>query len=137
AAIPAIKAGGKGGHIVLISSVTYNMTTPYAAYYAASKAFVSSIGNALRLELEADNIGVTTMVVGRTNTKFNESRLGGERQTGGGVPTMKPEEVAEGILRGVDGNKPQVYLRPFDRLLVWANILVPNFVGRRALKQYK
>ena len=135
AAVPAMQQGG-GGHIVLLSSVVYNMTVPYAAYYAASKAFVSSIGRSLRLELEADHIRVTDMIVGRTDTNFNTNRLGGGR-SGSGVPRMSPEVVAAGIVRGVERNQRQVFLRFFDRFTVWANLLIPDRIGRIALKQYK
>lgn len=136
AAIPAIQQTGEGGHVVFLSSVTYNMVVPYAAYYAASKAFVSSIGRSLRLELEADNIGVTTMVVGRTATNFNRDRLGGAR-SGDSVPSMTPDRVAAGIVRGVENNHRQVFLRFFDRLTVIGNILFPERIGRVALKDYK
>jgi short-subunit dehydrogenase len=136
AAIPAIKQTGEGGHVVFLSSVTYNMVVPYAAYYAASKAFISSIGRSLRLELEADNIGVTTMVVGRTATNFNRDRLGGSR-SGDSVPSMTPDKVAAGIVRGVENNQRQVFMRFFDRLTIIGNILFPERIGRIALKDYK
>ncbi|MFZ4815396.1 MAG: SDR family NAD(P)-dependent oxidoreductase [Phototrophicaceae bacterium] len=135
AAVPAMKISG-GGQIVLLLSVTYNMTVPYAAYYAASKAFVTSIGRALRLELEADKIGVIEMIVGRTDTSFNQNRLGGAR-TGDGIPRMKPEQVAEGIVKAINGRRRWVALRFFDRLTIFANIFFPEYIGRVALRQYK
>ncbi|MBC7872220.1 MAG: SDR family oxidoreductase, partial [Chitinophagaceae bacterium] len=54
AAVPEIKKAG-GGHVILVSSVVYNIVGPYMATYAASKAFVSSLAHSLRLELQADN----------------------------------------------------------------------------------
>ena len=51
AAAPAMRQTG-GGHIIVISSVTYNLVSPYAAPYAASKAFVTSLAHSLRLELD-------------------------------------------------------------------------------------
>jgi short-subunit dehydrogenase len=136
AAAPAIRESG-GGNIVLVSSVTYNMPVPYAATYAASKAFVSSIGRSLQLELEPDNINVTTMVVGRTDTNFNRNRLGGGRTGSGGVPRMTPEQVAAGVVRGVEGNHRRVFLRFFDRLTVLASLMAPETIGRIAQRQYK
>jgi len=135
AAVPAMQESG-GGHIVLISSVVYNMPTPYAAYYAASKAFIHSIGRSLRLELEPDGINVTDMVVGRTDTNFNRNRLGGVRP-GGSIPRMSPDEVAAGVLRAVEHNKRQVFLRFLDRLTVLGNLLLPDVIGRIAMRQYK
>lgn len=135
AAIPHMKQQ-QHGHIILISSVTYNMVVPYAAYYAASKAFISSLGRSLRLELEDDHIHVTDMIVGRTDTSFNTNRLGGQR-TGESVPTLSPEDVAEGIFKAVERKKRVGYLRFFDRLTVFGNIIVPNIIGQIAKKQYK
>ena len=76
------------------------------------------------------------MVVGRTATQFDSNRLGGTRP-GHSVPSMTPDRVAAGILKAVEHNKKNVTLRWIDRLLVLANILLPNVVGRFALKQYK
>lgn len=136
AAVPAMRQTG-GGHIITMSSVTYNLVSPYAAVYAASKAFVTSLAHSLRLELEADNIKVTDFLVGRTDTEFNEKRLGLGKRPGEGVPTMTPDKVAAAIVRVVDHPRRSVTLRFFDRLTIWGNILLPDVVGRIARKQYK
>ena len=136
AAVPALRESG-GGHIVIISSIVYNLVSPFAATYAASKAFVSSMAHSLRLELEVDSIGVTDVLVGRTHTEFNEKRLGEGKRTGGGIPTMTPEKVAAAIVRAVERKPRRVTLRFFDRLVIWGNILLPDVVGRLAKRQYK
>lgn len=139
AAVPHLRKSG-GGHIVIVSSIVWNMVSPYAATYAASKAFVSSLARSMRFELARDNIRVTDMRVGRTVTSFNANRLGGERRAGAGgsIPEMPPEQVAEGIVRAtLDQPQDTVNLRWIDRLIVFANRLVPNLIGRMAAKQYK
>ncbi len=138
AGVPVMRQAG-GGHIVLVSSVAANMILPYAATYSASKAFVSSIARSLRLELEADNIGVSDMIVGRTETEFNEKRLGhsGRAAKAPILPVMTAEHVAEGIVKAVDRRQKRVILRPFDWLVVLGTMLVPGWIGRRALRQYK
>ena len=137
AAIPALRA--TRGHIILISSITAELTMPYTAVYAASKAFVSSLARALRLELEADGITVTDMLVGRTESEFSQKRLGqaGRSSRAGGVPVMRPEQVAEAIVRAVERRQRRVFVRPFDRLLVWAHRIMPGFVGRMSMRQYE
>ena len=140
ASVPAIRQSGNGGHIILISSIVYNMTSPYAATYAASKAFVSSVAKSLRLELETDNIKVTEMLIGRTESEFNSKRLGksGYGKDGGSFPPHMPvEDVAEAIVHATQGNRKAIALRWIDRLILLGNLLTPNFIGRRALKQYK
>jgi len=138
ASVPEMQQRG-GGHIVFISSITYNMVSPYAAIYAASKAFVSSIANSLRLELEADDIYVTDMLVGRTQSEFSEKRLGasgyGEKATS--IRRMSADEVAEAIVTATNQKQKRVALRWFDRLILLGNVLMPNIIGRRAMKQYR
>lgn len=136
AAVPAMRQRG-GGHIITISSVAYNMVSPYAASYAASKAFVSSIAKSLRLELEGDNIRVTDFLIGRTATEFNESRLGEGKRTGKDTPMMSADRVAEAIVRATHQNQATVTLRLFDRLVLWANTLAPGLMGQIARRQYK
>ncbi len=125
-----------GGHIVTLSSVTYNMTAPNAAYYAASKAFVSSIARSLRMELEDRHIGVTDMIVGRTATNFNANRLGGERP-GDNIHNMTPDDVAAAIVEAIQKRRNSVTLRPIDRLIVLGNILIPNVIGRIVQRRYR
>ena len=137
ATVPALRQSG-GGQIVFISSVSAELTTPYAAVYAASKAFVSSLARALRLELEADKIGVTDMLVGRTDTEFSQSRRGkAGRASSASVPVMTVEQVAEAVVKAVEQQQKRVVLRPFDRLLLLANRIVPGVIARWAAKQYK
>lgn len=138
AVVPYMR-GQNGGHIVIVSSVSANMVTPYAATYSASKAFVSSLARSLRYELQPDRITVTNMLVGRTETEFNQKRLGAAGYAGKAprIPVMTSEQVAEGIIRASLKRRKTVILRPFDRLIVWANALVPSIIARRALRQYK
>ena len=136
AAVPAMRQTG-GGHIITISSVASSMVSPYAATYAASKAFVTSIAHSLRLELEADHIRVTDFLVGRTNTEFNEKRLGEGKRPGSGVPTMSPDTVAEAILNAIGSNRKSVTLRFFDWMILIGSRLVPGLIGQFAKRQYR
>lgn len=135
AGVPPLVAQ-KSGHVVLVSSVVFNMPVPYAAYYAASKAFVSSIGRSLRLELEDSGVRVTDMIVGRTDTNFNANRLGGQR-TGDSIPRMTPERVAAGMVTAVERGQRVAFMRFFDRLTVLGSTLFPNLVGNIAKRQYQ
>ncbi len=135
-AVPAMRANG-GGHVFVISSVVWNMVSPYAASYAASKAFVSSMAHSLRFELDRENIYVTDVVVGRTATEFDEKRLGGKLQSSQSIPVMPPDRVAEAVLRALEHPRRTVYPRLLDRLAVWANVIVPDVVGRFAARHYR
>jgi NADP-dependent 3-hydroxy acid dehydrogenase YdfG len=135
AAVPAMRQSG--GHIVIISSIAGEVAMPFAATYGATKAFVSSLARSLRLELEVDHIGVTDMLVGRTVTEFNEKRRGEGKRTGGSLPTMTADQVAEAIVRAVERKQKTVVLRPFDRLILLGNTIAPWLIGRLAKRQYK
>lgn len=136
AAVPAMRQTG-GGHIIIVSSVTFNLVSPHAATYAASKAFVSSLARSLRLELAPDHIQVTDILVGRTATEFNERRLGAGKRTGEGVPTMPAERVAAVIVRAAERPGATMTVRFFDRLIVWASAIAPGLMGRLAARQYR
>jgi len=136
AAVPAMRETG-GGHIVTISSVAANLVAPYSATYAASKTFVSNLAQSLRMELEPDKIWVTDVLVGRTQTEFDEKRLGAGKRIRGGLPTMTADQVAEGIVKVLDQRKKTVTLRLFDRLIVIGNRLIPGIMGELAKRQYK
>lgn len=136
AAVPAMQKNG-GGQVVLISSVAGQIATPYTATYAATKAFVSSLARSLRLELEEQGIAVTDMLVGRTDTEFNEKRRGAGARTGSNLPTMTPDQVAESICTAIEQRSQTVVLRPFDRLILLGNTLAPWLIARLAKKQYK
>lgn len=136
AAVPAMRRAN-GGHIITISSVAYNIVSPYAATYAASKAFVTSIANSLRLELEDDNIQVSDFLIGRTQTEFNENRLGAGKRSASRIPTMPAEKVADAIVQATHRQPKTVYLRLFDRLVVLGSKLVPGIIGRMAKRQYQ
>lgn len=135
ASVPAIQKNG--GQVVLISSVAGQIATPYTATYAATKAFVSSLARSLRLELEEQGIAVTDMLVGRTDTEFNEKRRGAGARTGSNLPTMTPDQVAESICTAIEKCSHTVVLRPFDRLILLGNTLAPWLIARLAKKQYK
>lgn len=137
-AVPAMRKNG-AGQIILVSSVVWNMVSPYAVLYAASKAFVSSLARSLRFELESDHIAVTDLRIGRVQTNFSANRLGtsGRSKSAGFLPEMTPEQVAVAIFEAVGSRRPIVTLRWLDRLLILANRLFPNQIGQRASGQYK
>ncbi len=75
AAIPRISTrhGGKGGAIVLISSITATLGAPGVyVWYAASKGAIDTMAKGLSLELADDNIRVNAVTPGLTDTGVND-----------------------------------------------------------------
>lgn len=59
-----------GGHIIQLASLAGKVATPKTAIYSASKAAVIGFSDALRQELKAANIHVTTVNLGPVDTEF-------------------------------------------------------------------
>ncbi len=59
-----------GGNIVNIASTAAFQSVPYFATYAASKAYVLSFSEAIAYELKDDNIFVTAICPGATESEF-------------------------------------------------------------------
>lgn len=62
-----------GGGIINIASLAADLAIPDFALYAASKAFVASFSEALRLELKDSGIHVTAVCPGPIHTGFGET----------------------------------------------------------------
>jgi short-subunit dehydrogenase len=88
--------------IVNVSSPAALQPMPYAALYAATKAFVHSFSRALREECGGRGIRVKTLVPGATRTNF-ASRTGGAHPFGERLAS--PSEVVKKALEELDGKR--------------------------------
>lgn len=120
--VPRIKKHGEGGHIVNTASLAALVHMPaFMAIYAATKAAVVALSEAIQDELAQDNIGVTVLCPGpiksniheaaknrperfRAHSGFQESeaRLGRRKVS---PLWMEPEEVGRMILKAVRNNE--------------------------------
>ena len=93
-----------GGYILLVASIAGFMPIPQFATYAASKAFVLSLGESLNKELSEFNINVTTLCPGGTATEFMD--VSGQNITGfRRHAIMTSDAVAQAGLRAVAKGK--------------------------------
>jgi short-subunit dehydrogenase len=69
-AVARSMASRRHGRILFTSSIASQMPGPYNATYAASKSFVQSLSEALRVELADYGVGVTALLPGPTDTEF-------------------------------------------------------------------
>ena len=72
---------------------------PYAANYAASKAFVQSLGEALAIELKGDGIDVLSAAPGPVATGF------AKRANMKMDMTLKPEDISLSIVKAIGRRK--------------------------------
>ncbi len=60
-----------GGAILNVSSVAAHLVSPLGATYAATKAFVTSLGESVATELAPEGVTLTTVEPGLTRTEFH------------------------------------------------------------------
>lgn len=68
---PRLAARGRGG-LVLLASVIAFTGVPWSAHYAATKAYVMSLGEGLQVEWAREGLDVTIVAPGPTATEFFE-----------------------------------------------------------------
>ncbi|MFD2256532.1 SDR family NAD(P)-dependent oxidoreductase [Luteolibacter algae] len=100
------------GAILNVSSLASTLPIPDFAVYAATKAYVSSFTEALRIELQEEGVIVMSLCPGPVKTGFGETaRREGNSE---GMPSHalfyvpKEQVVAEG-LRGLDQGRARVF----------------------------
>lgn len=111
ALVPAMIEGG-GGSVIQVSSLASVLPIPDFAVYAATKAYVTSFSEALRLELREHGIRVTALCPGPVHTNFGE--VARRQETGAESPFREAfyvdaEQVVSEALNGLACNAPRVY----------------------------
>ena len=99
-------ARGEGG-VLFTSSIAATMPTPYLSTYAASKAFLLSFAEALRVELKDAGVTVTALLPGPTDTEFFE-RAGMEDTKLGQAKKDDPREVARDGFKALMAGKDHI-----------------------------
>jgi short-subunit dehydrogenase len=136
AALPHRRRRGRG-QLIFVSSVVGLRALPYLGGYAAAKAALDRLSEALRVELRGSGVAVTLVRPGTTDTGFSTRRLGAgheRRSTGGrGVP---PERVAAAILRAARREPRVAYVSWRERLTVLVGVLAPGLTDRILAKTF-
>jgi NADP-dependent 3-hydroxy acid dehydrogenase YdfG len=101
AAIQAMKEQGSG-HLVNISSLASRGTRPALGVYSGTKTAVNAISEALRQELQGDNIRVTIIEPGAVETELPDHITDEEAREGIGsllaeLDPLQPEDIAAAI----------------------------------------
>lgn len=129
--LPLLKAQGSG-HIVNMASMAAISGIPRQSTYCASKAGVRALSESLRAELLGDGIGVSWMVAGTIATPFLENSGTNDSKTTQALSRMmqvggvKPEYVAERLLRAVERNEGEVRISPDCEVYYQANRISPK-----------
>jgi short-subunit dehydrogenase len=133
--VPAMRARGKGV-IVNIASIAGFQPVPYFAVYAATKAYVLSLSEALDVELAASGVRVVAVCPGPVPTEF---------QAQAGSPDARedrhhvtPEAIAEATLAAIRSPRRVVTPVASHRWMHFAQRIAPRgLVLRLAAKKMR
>jgi hypothetical protein len=113
--------------IIFLSSIVAFQGVPFAANYAASKAYVQSLAEALAVECKPFHIDVLSATPGPVESGFGaraDMRMNG---------AMRPEQVALPIIQAL-GRSSGVVPGPLSKLLVYALRTAPRFLKIRIMQ---
>ena len=135
---PKLAPRGRGG-LLLVSSLFGYQGVPYVAHYAATKAFVLSLGEALNVELGRHGVDVTVLSPGLTDTTMPANMAIDFSKMP--ITLSTPEQVARVGIKAL-GRKATVIPGWLNKFYAWENRLLPRsapvklfgFLIRRAYK---
>jgi len=122
------------GHILLVASLMAFQAVPSYAAYAATKAYVLALGEALHDELRPHGVVVTTLCPGHTATGF-DAAAGAATTALLRLLTMKPRPVAASGVRALMEGKAMVIAGLTNKMAAFSNRLTPRSMQRATLKR--
>ncbi len=137
--LPALRGSGRAA-ILNVSSVASFFPLPNMAVYAATKAYVTSLSEALRMELRDTGVSVTALCPGPVKTEFFDvaTRVGDEENAAHfeSMPAfvVTPEAAVRAALSAVMRDRARVVPGPLLAVAVAAAALVPFFIVRQILQ---
>jgi short-subunit dehydrogenase len=137
--LPVLRGSGRAA-ILNVSSVASFFPLPNMAVYAATKAYVTSLSEALRMELRDTNVSVTALCPGPVQTEFFDvaTRAGDEANAAHfeSMPIFKvaPEEAVRAGLLAVARDRARVVPGPVLAVAVAIAAVVPFFIVRQILQ---
>lgn len=124
----------QSGHILLVASLMAFQAVPSYAAYAATKAYVLALGEALHNELRPHGVVATTLCPGHTATGFDEV-AGATTSAMLRILTMQPHPVAVSGIRALLQGKAMVVAGLLNKMVAFSNRLTPRSMQRATLKR--
>lgn len=120
-----------GGQILNVASTAAFMPGPWMTNYAAGKAYVLHFSEGLREELAPLGVKVSVLCPGTTRTPFfDKARIDVDKAAPAAL-VMRPEQVAEAALRGLQRNQAVIIPGFINRLLAFSPRLGPRWLARK------
>jgi short-subunit dehydrogenase len=108
------------GHIVNVASAAGRVAVPGEAVYTATKHAVVGFGEALRVELRASGIHVTTIMPSLAATE-----LASGMRPPRFVPMVKPDQVAAAIAKALEKPRLEVIVPAWTTPLIRMTLAMP------------
>jgi short-subunit dehydrogenase len=128
--VPEMEARGRG-HLVFVSSISGQASTPRASLYAATKFGLRGFALCLREDLRETPVGVSVISPGavRAAGMFADSQA----KPPPGLGTATPEQVAEAVVRAIERDRGEITVAPLrQRALGKVGMIAPELSGRVA-----
>jgi short-subunit dehydrogenase len=130
AALSAMVPRGRG-YLMNVSSVASFQASPGLGVYAATKAYVTSLTEALHAEVNGTGVHVTALCPGLTKTEFQDhSNTTGLASKVPGVAWTTVEQVASTGLRDVASNKTISVPGALYKVAVTGSDILPRSITR-------
>jgi hypothetical protein len=137
AVLPTMQAQ-RSGHIINMASLAAYVATPTYSIYAAAKFGVRGFSEALRREVAAWGIQVSTLLPGAVDTDFGQ-KAGIHRRTGITTPAwllLSIDEVAEAVLKLILHPKPIRVMPKIMLPIIWLNRLWPGLIDWLSVRRF-
>ena len=135
--LPMLREGGRGA-ILNVSSIAGLIPLPHMSVYAATKAYVNSFSDGLRMELRDTGVSVTAVLPGPVETEFGKVASRGTGEPEWTTPdelTMPAAEVVRSALAAVVADKARVVPGWKVALLMGIAVALPLGVLRAILQR--
>jgi short-subunit dehydrogenase len=137
--LPSLRGAGRSA-ILNVSSVASFFPLPNMAVYAATKSYVTSFSEALRMELRDTGVSVTALCPGPVKTEFFDiaTRPGEEEEAAHyeSMPIFRvtPSEAVRTGLEAVARDRARVIPGPVLAVAVAIAAVIPFFIVRQILQ---
>ena len=116
------------GYILNVSSITTVMPYPGISVYAPTKAFLRHFSRSFRTEMKLDNVNVTCLIPGATDTSlYDKGSLNISLLRKLGL-LKKPEDVARSGINALFAKRAEYIPGIINKLAVFIIPVIPRFV---------
>jgi NAD(P)-dependent dehydrogenase (short-subunit alcohol dehydrogenase family) len=129
AVLPRMKAQPTGGVIINVSSILGKRGVPFETAYCASKFALAGLSQALRVELMADKIDVSTIFPGAVESEIWQSatnRMGLDFPDV--LPKLPASELARAIVEDARWPQPEIVMSLDAQLIGVLSTVAPRLV---------